>query len=258
MEKVKKLFTIRNIIIAIIAIMIIMAGIATILLLNQNDGGAKKTRTSISGLPTDIPSDTSALIQAGLYDAISLNLPQNETPPKSGATIRSGTLETGFNERTNIHYGDFITDIESVQQSFSVHYEWTDDKNNSHMTGYPVMITCVEKSERIYDTTYCADAYHQINKVIDDFANSYLPYRAKTKNGIDYNIIKDYVDTKPVIAIISYTCKDTAEALEVEESAESWLESKENNIDSSDIIYKNYCNGMIDTFPALKKRTTKK
>ena len=252
--KKTKLFNIRNIIIAIFTIMILMAGIIIASLLNQDDGGANKNRTNITGLPTSIPNDISAFIKAGLYNAIALNLPEDETPPSSGAIIREGSFQEEYNESTDLHIGDFITDVESVEQSFSIHYEWTDDKNNSYMSGYPVMVTCVEKSERIYNTTTCVDAYHSADPSIDDFADKYLPYFSQTETGIDYNIIKDYSDTEPIIAIVSYTCEGSKDAEAVKKSSEAWLKSTGVTLDSSKIIQKNYCDGMMDNFPALVKR----
>lgn len=248
-----KVFNTRNIIIVIIAIMLLIGGIIIALLNNQDDSGAKKTRTDITGLPTTIPKDTSALIKAGLYDAIALNLPEDETPPTSGAIIRNNTLEEWYDEKTNINYGNFITDIESVGQSFSVHYEWTDDKNNAYMSGYPVVITCAQESDRIYNVTSCSDSYHRADPFIDDFAKKYLPYVTRTESGIDYNIIKDYLDTEPVIAVISYTCEGTKQANEVKKSSEAWLKSIDSEIDSSKIIQKNYCDGMMNNFPPVVK-----
>ena len=250
-----KLFSIKNIIIIIVIIMALIAGILIVFLINQNDnsGGAKKTRTSITGLPTDIPKDISSLIEAGLYDTIALNLPDDETPPKSGAIIREGSLQESFDESENLHYGDFITDIDSIKQSFSIYYEWTNDKNNAYMSGYPVIITCVERTERIYNTTSCIDAYHQADPVIDSFAEKYLPRVTKTATGIDYNIIKDYSDTKPVIAVVSYTCKGDKNAEEVKNDSETWIKSTDTKINSSDIIQKNYCDGMMNDFPPVVK-----
>ncbi len=249
-----KLFSLKTIIIAVILFMLIIITVVIVNLLNPNDGGAKKTRTDIAGLPSNIPSDISALIKAGLYDAIALNLSENETPPKTGAIIRSGTLEDGYDKDTDLYYGDFITDIESVKQSFSIHYEWTTNKNNQYISGYPVTVLCVEQSERKYNTTSCSDEFHQADPVIDSFADKYLPFSSKTTSGIDFNIFKDYPDREPVITVVSYTCEGSNEATEVKTAAENWLKQKiGKDIDLSSISYKNYCNGMMNNFPPVVK-----
>lgn len=253
MRRLKTINT-KNLLVIIIASIILIVGLAiTFLFFSNDDGGAKKTRTNISGLPTDLPNDTSALIKAGLYDAIALNIPDNETPPTSGAIVRSGSLEEGYDEDTNLHYGNFITDLESLKLSFSIHYEWTNDKNNAYMSGYPVVITCVEKNEDIYNMPSCSDSYHQADPLIDDFAEKYLPYITQTETGIDYNIIKDYSDTEPIIAVVSYTCEGTDRAKEVKAASEAWIKSTGVKIDSSKILQKNYCDGMMDNFPPVVK-----
>ncbi len=250
--KQKSIFSAKNILIAFFSLMALSVTITTIVLLNQKED-AKDTRTSITGLPDNIPKNIKGLIEAGLYDTIALNIPSEETPPKTGAIIRNDTLSTDYDKDTDIYYGDFITDIESVKQSFSIHYEWSKNDKNPYISGYPVEITCVDKSNRIYNTSSCSDAFHQADPEIDNFASEYLPYTSKTDNGIDYSIVKDYPDRDPVITVISYTCEGSDNATKVKNAAVSWLKTKDDKLDLNTIEYKYYCDGMMDNFPPLIK-----
>ena len=249
--KANKIFNFRNIVIAIGALLIGIA-ILVIISLNQDDG-IKKTRTTIAGLPNDIPANTKGLIEAGLYDVIALNISNDEIPPESGAVIRNSTLETNYDDETDIYYGSFITDISSVKQSFTVHYEWSKNSQNLYLSGYPVEITCVDKADRIYETTYCSDAFHESDPAVDDFANEYLPYMGQTESGVDYSIIKDYQDRNPTITVVSYTCEGSDDANAVKKDAKAWLIANNNNLDLDTVEFKNYCDGMMSNFPALRK-----
>ncbi len=248
-EKLFKLITLRNLIIASVVLLLIIGSVFFFSRYFQDDG-IDKDQTEISGFPEGVPDGLKRLTFAALYDAIELNIPSSETPPTSGAVIRENTLETGYNDVTNIFYGKFIIDIAAVKQSFSVRYEWSNNSENTYLSGYPVEIICVERDQRIYDTSSCNDMFHDANQIIDDFAYDYLPY-TDTVDGIDFSIIKDYLTRDPEITVVSYTCEGSADAEKVKKAADSWIRAKSDLINPEDIRYKNYCDGMMDTFPAL-------
>lgn len=231
---------------SIFSIPILMLIIIIIIVFSQNDG-IQKERTIITNLPKNIPAQLQKIIGATLYNTLKLNITDNKKTPESGAIMRDNSLEEGYNDETQVYYGDFITDIEDMKLSFNVHYEWSDESDNTFVSSTPVTILCVDKEHKIYDTL-CTDMYHRPNSVIDNFANGLLPYTAKTPSGIDYNIIVEYLDGEPFISVPSYTCYGSKEAEEVKNSATEWILSQSSEINLDEIIYRNYCDGIMSEF----------
>lgn len=104
---------------------------------------------NFSELLPNVPEVTHRKIEEELYLYVSDALPSDEETPSSGALIREGTID-GFRILDEFHVGDFIVDIDSVQQSYIVEYHYG-QLDGMQETEYEasVLMFCVENQELI-------------------------------------------------------------------------------------------------------------
>lgn len=216
---------------------------------NHPEDDIQSERTSIDSIPDAIPEEIRALITASLYNTIKLN---DSTPPDGGAIIRNNTFNSTYDQSTNVHSGNFIVDINSIKQSYKAQFEWSDDKNNSFLSGYQVVITCLSPEDTIIFPDFnCVDIYHKEAITIDTFAEKFLPYTGRTQNyEIRYDILKWYSENgEPLIMVASYACRNQAAMNEVKTESKNWLNSKSTNINQDSIIYSAYCDDESEDYP---------
>lgn len=126
-----------------------------------SDNMRKDKQMTISNLNQveGIPGSARTQTQKALYEAIRANIPYDQDAPTSGAKIRdAANIENTMNRTTNVHYARFIVDIESVQQSYDVQVEWVAEAvYQKNLSGYPVVISCVDQASVIYKDFDCTD-----------------------------------------------------------------------------------------------------
>lgn len=96
-----------------------------------------------------LPQDQKDQLFSQLYGILVDNISDGE-PPESGALVREGTVDYGYDEDLKIYAGNFIVDVPAVEQSYRVQLSWSPEKNNPNLGGYPILITCAPKDLRIY------------------------------------------------------------------------------------------------------------
>lgn len=148
---------------AVIAFVAFIVGIIIISILalsgifHRNPYGPETKIDNFSKYYRNAPTATSDMIFRSLHNIVALNTENEEEVPTSGATIRNNSTTNDYNQETNIHTGTFITDVEPIKQSFKVWFEWSDDQENTNLSGYQLKITCLVGEESLYGSTSCED-----------------------------------------------------------------------------------------------------
>jgi hypothetical protein len=170
----------------------------------------------------DLPLEHRSSINNALYLAVKLNLVDGEKIIKSPASIRKDTITNTYDEDRDVHSGNFIVDLKEIRQSYEVTYDWSEDKNNPNISGYPTTVKCLSNDEAIlYKDFICKDGSESSGLPLEN----QLPY---TDINGPFKIIYMYKqDNIDVIGVTNSTPNGRKKAIE-------WIKSK--NIDPSSII----------------------
>lgn len=142
-----------------IVVIVIISILALSGIFHTNPYGPEQKITNFSHYFKAVPTSTRDMIYTGLYNIVSLNLEDQSTYPEDiKASIRDDSVNTSFNEDINIHTDSFITDVDKINQSFNVKFEWSDDENNPNLSGYQVSISCTSPEDSLYHSTTCRDS----------------------------------------------------------------------------------------------------
>ncbi len=214
MENQKKLQKAITISIVGFIVLIVVSVAIYELFLQRNPYGRQIKIDNLSSYYPDIPEERRDSIFATLFRVVSENTNQDEKIPKRGALVRKGTNHFTFDEKTGVTYIDFIVDIESLQQSYNVQYEWADNvENEINLSGYQGLVTCIKDPELIiYKDFKCKDMFtddkysdfvkkypiiQDLPVIVDYYSNNYADYTHYT---ITYNATQeDYSDFSLII-----------------------------------------------------------
>lgn len=172
----------------------------------------KPKQINIVGLDeknSSAPISDKDILKAQLYRVISSN-PDIENSKISDAILRNDS----YIEETvgDITTANFIIDIDSIQQSYTVSFSWS--KNNDLPNS--ILIECPNIFESKYPDSYCIGMY-----TTSDSPILYLPHEGDTTSGISYQInFKSYTGDEPFIEVSTKDCQNLDEA---KAAAEAWL-----------------------------------
>ena len=112
----------------------------------------------------NVPEVTHRRIEEELYSYVSNAMQPNEEIPSSGALIREGTIN-GFDILDSFHVGDFIVDIDSVQQSYIAEYHYG-RLDGMEETEYEASVSmfCIEDPELIKYPSFKCEANRDFTK----------------------------------------------------------------------------------------------
>lgn len=205
--------------ISVFAIIVLISLIAMSGIFHSNPYGPEQKINDFSRYFKNTPTPTRDMIYTGLYNVITLNISEGANRPETQATIRQNTANTTYNETTKIYDNNFIVDVTGINQSFKIWFEWSENENNTNLSGYQVSITCLNGADSLYGSTNCKDS--STSNPIQEIYNShpiltYLPldiaYYANTYSGyvhytITYETIYTDSDDNPniVLVITDYT-----------------------------------------------------
>lgn len=130
---------------------------------------------NLSSFDKSIPSDIKENIYTSLYNLIKTNNIDN--PPSDGAMVRGNTFATTEDEEGTT-YTSFIVDLEKLQQSYFVQYEYNKNKN-FFSTSNPVVVSCIyDESQIIYKDFHCKDefTYNPENDDVYWYIATQIPY----------------------------------------------------------------------------------
>lgn len=199
---------------------------------------------NLPNLISDMPDKKRHSVYRTLYRMVDQYV---ETPPLSGGLIRKETLEHHNNGDTS--NGHFIVDIESIRQSYEIHYEWSKKENEQDISSTSVTIDCIsDKSLMIYDDFGCkpSNQYDSESKVSPYvFMTSYLPYTEKMSNGeLLYIYLRTYLNTKNYFELSANdTCGNKALLDEVFERSQKFFASHDVKLEELDYKIRDLCNG---------------
>jgi hypothetical protein len=155
----------------------------------------------------NLPDDRKNSINSTLYNIVKTNLKTSDIKV-SDANIRDGSVKYNYDSNTNISSGSFIVDMPSIKQSYFISYEWSNDSNNSNLSGYSSAAACLTADKLIYGEFNCEDDFSKSkNNTNQDPILSHLPYSTfnytitanidnNNKVGLDVNIILYLSDTR--------------------------------------------------------------
>lgn len=130
------------------------------------------------------PTERKVAINKTLYNVLQNNLPSNKRVAVKDAVVRDKSYIDNYDRLTDLHHASFIVDMQSIQQSYLVYYEWSKDRHNPNLSGYPVMIQCLPESMLRYGAFDCQPMNTSDTNTTPDIINRYLPYHAPTKYDI--------------------------------------------------------------------------
>lgn len=103
----------------------------------------------------DVPSETRQRIEERLYSQVELS--GVGSVPEDGAVIREGSVD-GFTIQ-ELHVGDFIVDIASVQQSYIMKYYYGElDGQHETEGAASVMVYCIEDPDKVIYANFACKA----------------------------------------------------------------------------------------------------
>lgn len=171
-----------------------------VVVINTKTNTFQESNLSISNLEQDLqnlPTNSVDAIQTVLYDAIADNKGTLTNLKDSDAKVRKDTLINLYFEKQNMHYTSFIVDIPSIEQSYQIFHEWSDDNANPYyLTNHVTIAMCPKKEQTIYVDFQCHDRYSQNGQAF--VVSEFLPYM----NSSGYNTFIKY-DRAPYTIIIS-------------------------------------------------------
>lgn len=179
LTKIQQYIQQNPIIIGIFCFSQIVLVIILIFIVNSvNKNSFEISNTEISNLTQEIgqlPADSIEAIQIGLFDAVELNQGTLQSIEKSDATIRENSLIEKYYEKQNIHYVNFIVDIPSIEQSYQIFHEWTDNKRNPYLlVNRSTIAMCVLEEHVIYENFDCKDSVNKNGQRV--IASEFLKY----------------------------------------------------------------------------------
>lgn len=139
------------------------------------------TITNLDSLAKNLSSDKKAELEKLLYFTTKANSDYDVMKlSTTTATIRDHSFKEVYDKYTKIYSGDFLVDIESIQQSYHIYYRWSKDKQitKEEITPYSSYANCVTKAEAIYGYFKCTNPYMDIDDINTKYSqlSMLLPY----------------------------------------------------------------------------------
>lgn len=131
------------------AVVVVLLVVSLMQIFRKNPYGPETRIDNIEIVDKKLPQEQKDQLFSQLYGVLADNISDGE-PPESGALVREGTVDYGYDEDLKIYAGNFIVDVPAVEQSYKVQLSWSPEKNNPNLGGYPILITCAPKDLRIY------------------------------------------------------------------------------------------------------------
>ena len=129
------------------AVVVVLLVVSLMQIFRKNPYGPETRIDNIEIVDKKLPQEQKDQLFSQLYGVLADNISDGE-PPESGALVREGTVDYGYDEDLKIYAGNFIVDVPAVEQSYKVQLSWSPEKNNPNLGGYPILITCAPKDLR--------------------------------------------------------------------------------------------------------------
>ena len=216
---------------------------------NKNEYGESLSINNYDQKVKNLSKQYKDAITASLYKTVLLNS-SNEVKASSikDAIIRENSDSQDEVIKNEQYTGDFIVDIASIKQSYKVQYTYSKTVDNEVLSGYPILVSCLDVKDLKYGDFKCKDLYVDKSKQ-DDVIVGYLPY-----NTLDYRLTGNTTTGELVInAKLNITPGDLKGSVEsrqkivamYKKEVTNWIKSK--NLDPSKytIVYNYDDNGNL-------------
>ncbi|MBR3236327.1 hypothetical protein IKF92_01430 [Candidatus Saccharibacteria bacterium] len=120
----------------------------------------------------DMSSKAEDFISDSIWELIEANIPNVDKNNIDDIVIREGTYEEIENDDGSVSV-NFIVDIDSLKQTYTVSTGWTKDKS----TIYEVIVDCPQQKLMKYPETVCQGTYNNTYSL-----DLYLPYVVDSEN----------------------------------------------------------------------------
>lgn len=176
----------QKIVIAGAAFVAVIAIVSVIYLLFFRPGSPYGNEVAIKDFHQrikNLPDDRRQAIGAALYNMVRKNTNnQAITPSDIGEAIIRANSETQRHEpKDKLYVGQFVVDIEKVEQSYRVEYRYAESGDSRLVSGYPVVVACLPKDQLVYPPFECKGTADSENTGVDPLIQ-HLPYRSLTFN----------------------------------------------------------------------------
>ena len=197
----KRFNVIHGMVFLFIIAAVVLIAVTLMNVFRKNPYGNELVIDNIGSFYGDLPQYKKDQLFHELYETVLENFEGNEEDiPKNGALVREGTTTNEYDEETDVHYGRFVVDIEKIRQSYEVQFEWSNKSNNTNISGYSALVTCIPDSLAIYETNkVCNDSFSKSVVWKNDYQIAYS-FGAKTGNEVVL-IINSLLSEKKVTTI---------------------------------------------------------
>lgn len=231
--------------IAIISIIIIALGMISLVIwltISNNTGRpAGVDGTTIQNYDQKVKNLSNGRkinIEEALFNIVKEN---GADPTKiKDAAIRDGSdIQTADNETQ--FSGSFIVDIPSIQQSYKISYLYS-KTNDGYDSGYPVVASCVDAVDVVYDSFSCKDttSWEKPNDVLIEK----LPHKTAY-----YTITGSEVEDKKFIVVKIMVNTNSARTRQFFQNyktdAQNWLLSQGVDLSGYSIEYRNILDQVV-------------
>lgn len=170
----------RNIIIVSLILLVAVGIVITIFSLfsNKNPYGEGIKIQNYNDKVKNLSKDYENNISTSLYDIVKHNSSSeiNNQEIKDAYIREKSDVQNEVTE--NIRYqGSFIVDIDSLKQSYKVQYSYSTKENDTFVSGYPILLGCVDPGEVIYEYFKCKELIEVEKNIQEENAIvNFLPY----------------------------------------------------------------------------------
>lgn len=236
---------VRSLVIGVVFFLILTIGISILLYMNANKNqfGDHIPIKNYDQVISNLPKLYKDSISSSLYDIVEYNSTgksEDELRNIKDAFIR----ENSSNQqviKSNVQYaGDFIVDIPSIKQSYQVQYTYSNDPNDPILSGYPILVSCLDTAELIYGNFGCKNIHEEdtTDPIVGLMPYESLDFSATADTSNENLIINVDLHISSIDLAGDIAAKREAVALYKKEFI-NWL--KENGYNASDYtIHYNY------------------
>ena len=231
--------------IAIVAVVFVALLVITLIqMFRPNPYGQGLRIDNFSDYVDDLPSGRRDSMFATLYKVVTENTIDGAEVPTSGALVREDSFSSNYDEAKDVHYGNFIVDIEKIRQSYQIQYEWSQDERNPNLSGYQMMALCLPMNLMIFEDFGCRDMTNAGD--FDPYSSvaMRLPYYGETLSGAYlYVQIATFVSGERYLEVNVNSCGDENILGEARQYVTEWIDSIGFDAEDFVIEFRGLCDG---------------
>ena len=172
-NRVRIVIVISAIVLIILAIVLSIIGFTV----NKNPYGESIKIQNYSAKVKNLSNDYENNISAALYDIVQ----KNSDSKVNGAEVKDALIRDQSEVQNEVlrqqrYQGSFIVDIASLKQSYSVQYAYSTRANDSFVSGYPILLSCLDEKDAIYKDFKCKDLVETEASTKQDALVNFLPH----------------------------------------------------------------------------------